>query len=70
MQDDAACGNVWKKGPDDMPAHVHSMLTDVSLSIPVIDGSLALGTWQGIYLCEHRSMPHRRSLALALIPES
>ncbi len=68
-EDDPAWTHV-AEGSDDMPAHVRSMLTDVSLSIPVIDGCLALGTWQGIYLCEHRSMPHRRSLALALIPES
>ncbi|MCU6452811.1 secondary thiamine-phosphate synthase enzyme YjbQ [Sphingomonas sp. A2-49] len=55
------------EGPDDMPAHLRTMLTGVQLSIPVLDGTLALGTWQGIYLFEHRTRPHRRSLALHLI---
>lgn len=55
------------EGPDDMPAHLRSMLTDVSLSIPLLGGRLALGTWQGIYLFEHRRRPHRRELALHLI---
>jgi secondary thiamine-phosphate synthase enzyme len=57
------------EGPDDMPAHLRSALTHVQLTIPVIDGRLALGTWQGIYLFEHRRSPHRRSLALHLIGE-
>jgi secondary thiamine-phosphate synthase enzyme len=57
------------EGPDDMPAHLRTALTQVQLSIPVIDGRLALGTWQGIYLFEHRRRPHRRSLALHLIGE-
>lgn len=48
------------EGPDDMPAHVKAMVTATSLSIPVIDGELVLGTWQAIYLVEHRSAPHRR----------
>ena len=52
------------EGPDDMPAHVRTMLTGVSLQIPVIDGQLALGTWQGIYLIEHRARPHRRRIVL------
>jgi secondary thiamine-phosphate synthase enzyme len=55
------------EGPDDMPAHIRSALTQVHLSIPIIAGRLALGTWQGIYLFEHRRRPHRRSLALHLI---
>jgi secondary thiamine-phosphate synthase enzyme len=50
------------EGPDDMPAHVKSMLTGVSLQIPVSDGELALGTWQGIYVAEHRRSPHRREV--------
>ncbi len=50
------------EGPDDMPAHVRSILTQSSLSVPVIDGRLGLGTWQGIYLYEHRSAPHGREL--------
>jgi secondary thiamine-phosphate synthase enzyme len=57
------------EGPDDMPAHLRTALTQVQLSIPVLDGRLALGTWQGIYLFEHRRRPHRRALALHLIGE-
>ncbi|MCC2112196.1 MAG: secondary thiamine-phosphate synthase enzyme YjbQ [Hyphomicrobiales bacterium] len=52
------------EGPDDMPAHIKSALTDASLSIPVRGGRLDLGTWQGIYVVEHRTRPHRRSLSL------
>jgi secondary thiamine-phosphate synthase enzyme len=55
------------EGPDDMPAHIRTALTQVQLSVPLIDGRLALGTWQGIYLFEHRRRPHSRSLALHLI---
>jgi secondary thiamine-phosphate synthase enzyme len=55
------------EGPDDMPAHLRTVLTGVQLSIPVVGGIPALGTWQGIYLFEHRRRPHRRSLALHLI---
>ena len=55
------------EGPDDMPAHLRAALTQVQISIPLMDGRLALGTWQGIYLFEHRRSPHRRSLALHLI---
>jgi len=55
------------EGPDDMPAHVKAMLTGVSLQIPVTGGSLALGTWQGIYLVEHRARPHRREIVLQFI---
>ena len=57
------------EGPDDMPAHLKTALTQVSLTIPLIDGRLALGTWQGIYLFEHRRQPHRRSVALHLLGE-
>ena len=57
------------EGPDDMPAHVKAALTATSLSIPVSDGRLVLGTWQGLYLFEHRRAPHRRSLVLHLIGE-
>ena len=57
------------EGPDDMPAHLKTALTQVQLSIPFIGGRLALGTWQGIYLFEHRTRPHRRSLALHLLGE-
>lgn len=55
------------EGPDDMPAHVRSVLTQSHLSIPVMDGTLALGTWQGIYLWEHRHAPHTRRVILSLI---
>jgi secondary thiamine-phosphate synthase enzyme len=54
------------EGPDDMPAHIRSALTLTQLSVPVIDGRPALGTWQGIYLFEHRAIPHRRSVVLHL----
>lgn len=54
------------EGPDDMPAHIRSALTDVSLSIPVTGGRPVLGTWQGIYLFEHRARAHRRNVALHL----
>jgi len=55
------------EGPDDMPAHVKAMLTGVSLHVPVIDGRLAIGTWQGLYLAEHRDAPHRREIVLQFI---
>ena len=55
------------EGPDDMPAHLKTALTQVSLTIPLVEGRLALGTWQGIYLFEHRDHPHRRSIVLHLI---
>ena len=57
------------EGPDDMPAHVRSALTNVQLSIPLAGGRLALGTWQGIYLWEHRTRPHRREVAAHLLGE-
>jgi len=55
------------EGPDDMPAHVKTMLTGVSLHVPVTDGRLALGTWQGLYLVEHRARPHRREVLLQFV---
>jgi secondary thiamine-phosphate synthase enzyme len=55
------------EGPDDMPAHVKTMLTATSLQIPVLNGELALGTWQAIYLIEHRARPHRREIVLQFI---
>ncbi len=54
------------EGPDDMPAHIKAALTQVSLGIPVMQGRLALGTWQGLYLFEHRDRPHRREIVLHL----
>jgi secondary thiamine-phosphate synthase enzyme len=55
------------EGPDDMPAHVKTMLTGTSLQIPVLNGELALGTWQAIYLIEHRSRPHTREVVLQFL---
>jgi secondary thiamine-phosphate synthase enzyme len=55
------------EGPDDMPAHVRSALTATQLAVPVIDGRLALGTWQGIYLWEHRLRPHEREVVVHLL---
>jgi secondary thiamine-phosphate synthase enzyme len=52
------------EGPDDMPSHIRSMLTATSLGIPVVEGEMVLGTWQAIYLVEHRDSPHRREIAL------
>jgi secondary thiamine-phosphate synthase enzyme len=55
------------EGPDDMPSHVKAMLTGASLHVPVVDGSPALGTWQGVYVAEHRRRPHRREIVLQFI---
>ena len=55
------------EGPDDMPSHLRTALTGVHLCIPVVDGELALGTWQGIYLFEHRQRPHERLIVLQLL---
>jgi len=57
------------EGPDDMPAHIRSALTNVQLSVPVAGGRTQLGTWQGIYLFEHRHQPHRRQVSLHLMGE-
>ena len=57
------------EGPDDMPAHIKSALTQTQLTIPMTDGGLQLGTWQGIFLLEHRASPHHRSLILTLVGE-
>jgi len=58
------------EGPDDMAAHIRSILTQSEISIPVCDGVLAMGTWQGIYLWEHRTSPHRRHLTVTLQGDS
>jgi secondary thiamine-phosphate synthase enzyme len=58
------------EGPDDMPAHIKSALTQTQLTIPVSDGRLQLGVWQGVFLLEHRASPHQRSLVLTLIGEA
>ena len=57
------------EGPDDMPAHIKSALTQTSIGIPVVDGQVVFGTWQGIYLFEHRRNPHRRDVVLHIIGE-
>jgi secondary thiamine-phosphate synthase enzyme len=57
------------EGPDDMPAHLRAAVTQTHLAIPLVDGHLALGTWQGVYLFEHRRRPHTRTLALHLLGE-
>jgi len=59
-----------EEGPDDMPAHVRAALTQTSLGIPVRAGELALGTWQGLYVFEHRNRPHTRTLIVHLLGES
>jgi secondary thiamine-phosphate synthase enzyme len=56
-----------EEGPDDMPSHIKAMLTAVSLGIPVKDGRMTLGTWQGVYLIEHRARPHERHVVLSFI---
>jgi len=58
------------EGPDDMPAHVRTVLTASGLAIPVTEGRLALGTWQGVYLWEHRTAPHRRTLVVTVQGEA
>jgi secondary thiamine-phosphate synthase enzyme len=58
------------EGPDDMPAHVRSILTQTALTIPVADGSPALGTWQGVFVWEHRTHPHRRSVVVTVMGEA
>jgi secondary thiamine-phosphate synthase enzyme len=58
------------EGADDMPAHIKSVLTGCTLTIPMIDGSLGLGTWQGVYLWEHRRAPHRRKVVVTVLAGS
>jgi secondary thiamine-phosphate synthase enzyme len=55
------------EGPDDMPAHVKAMLTGISLHVPVVEGRMVLGTWQGLYLVEHRRRPHAREIVLQFV---
>src|SRR5262245_38033896 len=57
------------EGDDDMPAHVRAVLTQTSIGIPIADGRMVLGTWQGLYLWEHRTSPHRRTLTVTVIGE-
>ncbi len=67
VPEDPALYRHTAEGPDDMPAHVKAALTQTHLGIPLQDARLALGTWQGVYLFEHRHAPHRREIALHLI---
>lgn len=55
------------EGPDDMPAHIKAAVLPTSLTIPIVNGELALGTWQGLYVCEHRSRPHQRRVVISLL---
>jgi len=70
VREDAGWCRHTVEGPDDMPAHIRSALTLTQISIPVHQCRLALGTWQGIYLFEHRAIPHRRSVNLHLLGEA
>jgi secondary thiamine-phosphate synthase enzyme len=56
------------EGPDDMPSHIRSMLAGVSVTVPIQEGDLHLGTWQGIYLWEHRTAPHEREVVVTIVP--
>jgi secondary thiamine-phosphate synthase enzyme len=67
--EDAALYEHDDEGPDDMPAHLRTALTQVSLSIPIMDGRLTLGTWQAIFLFEHRRRPHERRITLQVLGE-
>jgi secondary thiamine-phosphate synthase enzyme len=69
VPEDASLYEHDDEGPDDMPAHLRTALTQVHLSIPVVNGRLALGTWQAIYLFEHRRRPHERLIALHVLGE-
>jgi secondary thiamine-phosphate synthase enzyme len=69
VPEDASWYRHTAEGPDDMPAHIRAALTQTQLTIPLADSRLALGTWQGIYLFEHRSRSHRRSIVLHLAGE-
>lgn len=57
------------EGPDDMPAHVRTVLTQTSIGVPIVGGAMSLGTWQGLYLWEHRTSPHRRRVTVTVIGE-
>ena len=67
VEDDLSLYRHRAEGPDDMPSHIRAALTQTQLSIPLIEGRLALGTWQGIYLMEHRRAPHRREVVLQFV---
>ena len=67
VPEDASYWSHTLEGPDDMPGHIKTMLTGVSLHVPVQGGALKLGTWQGVYLVEHRARPHRREVMLQFV---
>jgi len=67
VREDPSLYTHTNEGPDDMPGHIRSVLTDVSLSIPLIGGALALGTWQGVFLYEHRARDHDRQVVLQVM---
>ncbi len=69
VPDGDPCYTHTAEGPDDMPAHIRSVLTQTSLSVPIVDGRCGLGTWQGLYLWEHRHAPGRRLITLTLMGE-
>ena len=69
VKEDPSLYDHTMEGPDDMPAHIRAALTAVQLSIPVLGGRMALGTWQGIYLFEHRARPHGREVVAHVIGE-
>ena len=69
VPEDAALYRHNDEGPDDMPAHIKSAMTQTQLTIPVTDGQIQLGVWQGIFVLEHRATPHTRSLILTLLGE-
>lgn len=67
VREDPSLYTHTNEGPDDMPGHIRAVLTDVSLSIPLIDGALALGTWQGVFLYEHRARNHDRHVVVQVM---
>lgn len=67
VADDSRLYRHTQEGPDDMPAHIRAALTATQLSVPVADGRMTLGTWQGLYVFEHRTSPHRRQIVLHLM---
>ena len=69
VPEDASYYRHTLEGPDDMPAHIKSTVIGNTLSIPILNGQLNIGTWQGIYLCEHRSQPHQRKIVATIYGE-
>jgi secondary thiamine-phosphate synthase enzyme len=69
VPDGDPCFEHVAEGPDDMPAHARAALTQTHLAVPIVDGRLVLGTWQGIFLWEHRRAPHRREVAMHIVGE-